>query len=77
MENLGAVAKEFDVTFLETTPTVAALITPQEIPSLQTLTVSGEVLTPEVRAVWASDVTLVNWYAQATLHCTRNGLINY
>jgi hypothetical protein len=39
---------------------VAALITPQEIPSLQMLTVSGELLTAEVRNKWADAVTLVN-----------------
>jgi hypothetical protein len=39
---------------------VAALIEPEEIPSLQKLVVSGELLTSEVRNKWARAVTLVN-----------------
>ncbi|KAF8584766.1 acetyl-CoA synthetase-like protein [Ramaria rubella] len=60
--NLGSVAHSLDVTFLGTTPTVAALITPDQIPSLQTLQLGGEVLTPAVRNVWADTVSLVSVY---------------
>jgi hypothetical protein len=40
--------------------TVAALISPEEIPSLQMLALGGELLTPEVRNKWADVVALVN-----------------
>ncbi|KAF8587754.1 acetyl-CoA synthetase-like protein [Ramaria rubella] len=62
IDDLGNVARSLDVTFLETTPTVAALIKPEDVPSLQRLTVSGELLTPEVRNTWADAVSLVNAY---------------
>ncbi|KAF8574904.1 amino acid adenylation [Ramaria rubella] len=62
MDELGNVARSLDITYLGTSPTVAALITHEEIPSLQTLEVSGEMLTPAVRNAWADAVTLVNAY---------------
>jgi hypothetical protein len=39
---------------------VAALITPEEIPTLQQLVVGGELLMSEVRDTWADYVNLVN-----------------
>ncbi|KAF8580409.1 hypothetical protein K439DRAFT_1662792 [Ramaria rubella] len=62
MDNLGAVADCMDITFLETTPTVLALVKPEEVPSLLKLVVSGELLTSEVRNTWANVVSLVNAY---------------
>ncbi|KAF8584768.1 acetyl-CoA synthetase-like protein [Ramaria rubella] len=67
--DLGSVAHSLDVTFLGTTPTVAALITPDQIPSLQTLQLGGEVLTPAVRNAWADAVSLVSVYGP-TEACT-------
>lgn len=39
---------------------VVALITPDEVPTLQTLGIGGEVLTPEVCTTWADEAHLVN-----------------
>ncbi|KAF8572689.1 acetyl-CoA synthetase-like protein [Ramaria rubella] len=62
MDDLGHVAHSLDVTYMGTSPTVASLVTPEEIPSLQTLAVAGEILTPAVRDTWAAAVCLVNAY---------------
>ncbi|KAF8580410.1 acetyl-CoA synthetase-like protein [Ramaria rubella] len=64
IEDLGAVSRDMDVTFIESTPTVLSLIHPEEVPSLQMLVVGGELLTPEVRDTWADAVSLINGYGQ-------------
>ncbi|KAF8572586.1 AMP-dependent synthetase and ligase, partial [Ramaria rubella] len=62
MDDLGPVARTLDVTYLGASPTVAALITPEGIPSLLTLCVGGELLTAVVRNTWADAVFVVNIY---------------
>ncbi|KAF8572567.1 AMP-dependent synthetase and ligase, partial [Ramaria rubella] len=62
IDDLGAVSCEMDVTFIETTPTVLALVFPKAVPSLQMVAASGEVLTPNVRDTWAEPVCLTNLY---------------
>ncbi|KAF8575295.1 acetyl-CoA synthetase-like protein [Ramaria rubella] len=72
MDELGDVARSLDITYLGTSPTdsewltclrpVAALITPEELPSLLTLEMSGEMLTPAARDTWAEAVSVVNAY---------------
>ncbi|KAF8584770.1 acetyl-CoA synthetase-like protein [Ramaria rubella] len=62
MDELGNVARSLDITYLGTSPTVAALITPEELPSLLTLEMSGEMLTPAARDTWAEAVSVVNAY---------------
>ena len=50
-----------DITFESCLPhTVAALIGPEDVPSLQMLVTGGESLTPDVRNTWADAVTLLN-----------------
>jgi len=46
--------------FIFVTHAVAAFIRPEEIPFLQMLAVSGELLTTGVRNKWADALTLVN-----------------
>ncbi|KAF8588131.1 acetyl-CoA synthetase-like protein, partial [Ramaria rubella] len=62
MDDLGPVARSLDVTYMAASPTVAALITPEGIPSLLTLCVGGELLTAVVRNTWADAVFMVNIY---------------
>ncbi|KAF8572541.1 AMP-dependent synthetase and ligase, partial [Ramaria rubella] len=62
LDDLESVARSFDVTYMGASPTVAALITPDGIPSLLTLGVGGELLTAAVRDTWADNVCLVNAY---------------
>ncbi|KAF8573006.1 acetyl-CoA synthetase-like protein [Ramaria rubella] len=62
MDELGSVARSLDITYLGTSPTVAALITPEELPSLLTLEMSGEMLTPAARDTWAEAISVVNAY---------------
>ena len=47
-------------TFL--TPTVANIIDPNEVPSLEVLVCGGEALTPEAVAKWSGRLTLMNGY---------------
>ena len=42
---------------------VVSLISPEEVSTLQVLTVSGERMTVGVRSTWANEVHLVNRYA--------------
>ncbi|KAF8584773.1 acetyl-CoA synthetase-like protein [Ramaria rubella] len=62
MDGLESVARSLDVTYMGVSPTVAALITPEGIPSLLTVCVGGELLTPMVRNAWADAVSFVNAY---------------
>ncbi|KAF8572550.1 AMP-dependent synthetase and ligase, partial [Ramaria rubella] len=62
LDDLESVAHSLDITYMGASPTVAALITPDGIPSLLTLGVGGELLTAAVRDTWADNVCLVNAY---------------
>ncbi|KAF8584771.1 AMP-dependent synthetase and ligase, partial [Ramaria rubella] len=62
MDDLGLVARSLDVTYIGASPTVAALITPEGVPSLLTLCAGGELLTAVVRNTWADAVFIVNIY---------------
>ncbi|KAF2219372.1 hypothetical protein BDZ85DRAFT_206290 [Elsinoe ampelina] len=64
--------KLFDVQQLMITPTVAKLITPGDAPSLNTLLVCGEPITPHVTEVWASHLDVYNGYGptEATILMT-------
>lgn len=63
--DLAQIAREFHVNFMAITPSVAALLRPQEIPTLRVLVLGGEVMTPEMLATWADSVMLINAYGPA------------
>lgn len=54
------------------TPTVAAMFTPEEVPTLKTLILGGEPLTKENVRTWADHVNLWNTYgpAECCVYCT-------
>ncbi|RAK76561.1 nonribosomal peptide synthase SidE [Aspergillus fijiensis CBS 313.89] len=60
--DLAGVIRDMGVNHLFLTPTVARLLDPQAVPTLESITVGGEPLTPDVVATWASKVTLINAY---------------
>lgn len=56
------------------TVTVAAQLCPLDVPSLKTLVVGGESVTPSVVQLWAEHVYLINSYgpAEASIFCSAN-----
>nr|BAN91482.1 putative Echinocandin B nonribosomal peptide synthase [Aspergillus spinulosporus] len=68
MRRLTAFMRETEVNALATTYTVAGLLTPEEVPSLQTLVLGGEPATVEVTDTWRSKVDLFNCYGPS--ECT-------
>ncbi|KAL6231349.1 hypothetical protein BDW75DRAFT_243990 [Aspergillus navahoensis] len=68
MRRLTAFMRETGVNALATTYTVAGLLRPEEVPSLQTLVLGGEPATVEVTDTWRSKVDLFNCYGPS--ECT-------
>ncbi|KAL3429906.1 hypothetical protein BDV09DRAFT_200156 [Aspergillus tetrazonus] len=68
IRRLTAFMRETEVNALATTYTVAGLLTPEEVPSLQTLVLGGEPATVEVTNTWRSKVDLFNCYGPS--ECT-------
>lgn len=62
MSDLPAFAREARITFLETTPSFATTLSPEDIPTLDVLSLTGEPMTPAHIATWADHVHLVNGY---------------
>ncbi|KAJ5674924.1 AMP-dependent synthetase/ligase [Penicillium maclennaniae] len=62
MNALADAMARYRVTWTELTPTVASLLLPSSIPTLQTLALSGESLTKEVIQRWADAVKIINTY---------------
>lgn len=63
--DLAQTAREFQVNLMAITPSVAALLRPQEIPTLRVLVLGGEAMTPELLATWTDSVMLINGYGPA------------
>ena len=51
-----------EITHLATTPTIAALLSPERSPTLETLAVGGEPMTKTVQGMWSNTVRLLNVY---------------
>ncbi|OJJ94691.1 hypothetical protein ASPACDRAFT_37457 [Aspergillus aculeatus ATCC 16872] len=62
MNALADAMAKYRVTWTELTPTVASLLLPSSIPTLQTLALSGESLTQDVIQRWAGAVQIINTY---------------
>ncbi|GKZ27726.1 nonribosomal peptide synthase, partial [Aspergillus brasiliensis] len=72
MDDLGSAMRRLGVTWAELTPTVAAMISPGDVPSLQTLVVRGEIPSQSVISSWALKVQLINTYgpSECSVTCT-------
>ena len=57
----GAISR-LGANFMDLTPTVAALLSPQQVPKIRGLAVGGEALTREVLELWGGAVPLHNQY---------------
>jgi amino acid adenylation domain-containing protein len=62
LSDLTGIINEMGVDHVFMTPTVARLLDPKTVPTLKSMVVGGEPLTPDVVAIWASRITLINAY---------------
>ncbi|KAF4455702.1 nonribosomal peptide synthase [Fusarium austroafricanum] len=60
MNNLASSMRDLNVNWAFLTPSVAALLKPEEVPSLRTLLFGGETATPENISTWADSLYLIN-----------------
>lgn len=67
MSDLVDVMNEMRVTQTFFTPTVARLLTPRQVPTMETLLCGGEPLTTDIIDAWAKDCTLINMYGPTEL----------
>ena len=65
MSNITQVMNAMRVNYVLFTPSVASLITPEDVPGLQTLALGGEAVTKENIHRWAGKVQLLNCYGPA------------
>lgn len=75
MSDLAGVINEMKATQTFLTPTVARLISPADVPGLQTLICSGEAITADIIRSWASERTLINYYGPT--ECAVNVTIKF
>ncbi|KAL3470125.1 hypothetical protein BJX99DRAFT_264507 [Aspergillus californicus] len=75
LNNLVDSIQTMGVNFASLTPTVARLLSPVEVPSLQTLALTGEAVKPDVVALWQHpNVAVYNTYGPSEGSvCTANG----
>ncbi|RFU79721.1 hc-toxin synthetase [Trichoderma arundinaceum] len=62
VSNLAKVVWDLRVNVLSLTPTVAALLRPQDVPPIETLIVGGEPLDPNVIDIWGKSSAIINSY---------------
>ncbi|KAJ5093145.1 AMP-dependent synthetase/ligase [Penicillium angulare] len=60
--DLAGAINDMNVNHVFLTPTVARLLSPNDVPNLESMTVGGEQLTRDVISTWAPAVTLRNGY---------------
>ncbi|KAJ5462685.1 HC-toxin synthetase [Penicillium sp. IBT 31633x] len=63
--DFARIADQFQVTYADLTPSVARLLSPSDIPTVETMVLGGEAMTREDINRWASQVRLVNAYGPA------------
>ncbi|KAJ3400971.1 hypothetical protein HDV05_000733, partial [Chytridiales sp. JEL 0842] len=70
LSDLESVINILGITHTELTPTVASLVTPSSVPTIQTLITIGEMLTPRVVQAWATQGKLQSAYGptEAAVH---------
>ncbi|KAL1883653.1 NRPS protein [Paecilomyces lecythidis] len=62
LSNLQQVVRDWEITHIATTPTVATMLAPALSPSLEVLALGGETMSETVRDTWAEHVHLLNVY---------------
>ncbi|KAJ3011665.1 hypothetical protein HKX48_006711, partial [Thoreauomyces humboldtii] len=67
--NIASVIRRMSITFLATTPSVLALLHPDDCPSMRAMDVGGEPMLPQVVARWADKIHLGNAYGPTETCC--------
>ncbi|KAK4174353.1 putative linear gramicidin synthetase [Triangularia setosa] len=77
MQDLTACVNAFGAEQLMITPTISKLISPEQVPTLKTLLVCGEPITPEIASVWATKMDVYNGYGptEATILMTVSKVV--
>ena len=77
LDNLAPVMRQMQVTWADLTPSVARTIDPEDVPSLQTLVLGGEMLGEDIISRWASRVHVFNTYgpAECTIYSTTTACL--
>ncbi|KAF3010365.1 nrps [Neopestalotiopsis sp. 37M] len=72
INDLAGCVNKFGVKQLMITPSISKLISPNEVPTLKTLLVCGEPITPELVSTWATRMDVYNGYGptEATILMT-------
>ena len=65
MNSLEKFIRDYQINWGALTPSVANILCPDNVPTIQTLVVGGEALTREVVETWASRITLISGYGMA------------
>ncbi|KGO57435.1 Male sterility, NAD-binding [Penicillium expansum] len=63
--DFARITDEFQVTYADLTPSVARLLSPSDIPTVETMVLGGEAMASEDVNRWATQVRLVNAYGPA------------
>ncbi|KAF2149248.1 acetyl-CoA synthetase-like protein [Myriangium duriaei CBS 260.36] len=77
MNSLGPTVGELQVNWLFLTPTVAHLLSPDQVPSLKALVLGGEAIPQDLVDVWSGKVTLINSFgpSEASIWTSNSQLI--
>ncbi|CAI7602427.1 unnamed protein product [Penicillium glandicola] len=65
LDQLADIIREFQVDWVELTPSVARLVSPSQVPSVKTLILGGEPITPVDAQIWNQRVHLLVAYGPA------------
>lgn len=71
--NISEAARRFRINRAELTPSVARLLSADDIPTLQTMILGGESMNSQDIAMWAKEVQLLNTYGPA--ECSVNSTV--
>ncbi|RFU29864.1 hypothetical protein B7463_g6467, partial [Scytalidium lignicola] len=75
--DIESAIRELDITHLSMTPTVAALVNPENVPKVQFLVTAGEALTQKVFNAWAGKGLYQGYGPSETTNiCTLNGKVS-
>lgn len=72
INNLAHAIRVLQANIVFLTPTIANLLSPQDVPGLQTMFLAGEPVTLDILKVWAASISLVNIYgpSECAIWCT-------
>ncbi|TLD07980.1 hypothetical protein PspLS_12164 [Pyricularia sp. CBS 133598] len=62
LSDLAGVVQYHSISHISTTPTVASLLDPDEVPTIKSLALGGEPMTNAIRNTWAARIILLNVY---------------